>query len=304
MSGRQLFTIDNFRDTDRPLLAVLADPNSIFIKGLALFKHRSLYANVTNDKTVCYYTAGITQTDPFVALDKINCNYIKGYEPVILDGENPVSIKEPEAVPAFTKRATGTMRTVFTRVPLTIFLILFVPIGSTLFLINSAIQHVRSRQRIRLHETGRAGIDIGNYRIPLINDMRQELEDMFENMNNQQDQEYLPAGSEELASPTQSPRLNRHASSHLSVKSLDSEPDAIEELKTEQIPEMPEMPTLALTTAQFAMIEALDNVGFKKFPVYIHKHRHSHAAIIYRRHGPKFEEGWVVVNHWLSTFEL
>lgn len=42
-SGRQLFTIDKFRDTERPLLEVLADPESIFIKGLAKFERRTLY---------------------------------------------------------------------------------------------------------------------------------------------------------------------------------------------------------------------------------------------------------------------
>ena len=31
-SGRELFTIDNFRDTGRPLLELMADQDSIFIK--------------------------------------------------------------------------------------------------------------------------------------------------------------------------------------------------------------------------------------------------------------------------------
>jgi pimeloyl-ACP methyl ester carboxylesterase len=50
-SGRQLFTIDNFRNTNRPLLSVLADPDSIFIHALARFRNRSLYANIINDRT-------------------------------------------------------------------------------------------------------------------------------------------------------------------------------------------------------------------------------------------------------------
>ena len=45
-SGRQLFTIDRFRETGRPLLEVLADTSSIFIKGLAKFERRTLYASV------------------------------------------------------------------------------------------------------------------------------------------------------------------------------------------------------------------------------------------------------------------
>jgi hypothetical protein len=52
------------------------------------------------------------------------------------------------------------------------------------------------------------------------------------------------------------------------------------------------------------MIEALDNVGFTKHPVYIHNHRHSHAAIIVRMNKPSFNEGRVVIKHWLDNFEL
>lgn len=49
-SGRQLFTIDNFRGTGRPLLSALADRESAFYKGLQLFAHKTLYANVVNDR--------------------------------------------------------------------------------------------------------------------------------------------------------------------------------------------------------------------------------------------------------------
>ena len=49
-SGRQLFTIDNFRGTGRPLLSALADRESAFFKGLQLFVHKTLYANIVNDR--------------------------------------------------------------------------------------------------------------------------------------------------------------------------------------------------------------------------------------------------------------
>ena len=61
-SGRQLFGIDKFRDTGRPILAVLADPNSIFMSGLAKFKRRTLYSNIVNDRSAVYYTTGIAKS--------------------------------------------------------------------------------------------------------------------------------------------------------------------------------------------------------------------------------------------------
>jgi hypothetical protein len=294
MSGRQLFGVDKFRDTGRSLLSVLADPNSIFIQGLAQFKHRSLYANVVNDRTVTYYTAGISQTDPFVKPENVKMNYIPDYQDVILDGENPVSPKELEAPPAFTQRLTSTTQTILGRVPIVAFLAVFIPIGTTLFLMNSAVQSFRSSQRIRLHESGRAGVNIQQYRIGnMINAVRREAEDMFENVNNTQESDYLSAGSHEVASPTQptSPGFKR--------RDTESDIESVEEKKRSL-----EFPTLALTQDQFGMIEALDNVGFKKHPVYIHNHRHSHAAIIVRMDKKSFDEGRIVIKHWLDNFEL
>merc|ERR1711939_366776 len=103
-SGRQLFTIDNFRDTGRPLLAVLADPESIFIHALSTFKNRTLYTNIVNDRTAVYYTTGIARKDPYTNLDKVKLNYVKGYEPVLLDPDHPVE-RAPEAeLPTFYQR--------------------------------------------------------------------------------------------------------------------------------------------------------------------------------------------------------
>jgi hypothetical protein len=60
-------------------------------------------------------------------------------------------------------------------------------------------------------------------------------------------------------------------------------------------------PTLALTPSQFAIIDSLNSLGFRKYPVYIHNHRHSHAAIIVRMPKKGFEEGRIVVKHWLDA---
>jgi hypothetical protein len=38
--------------------------------------------------------------------------------------------------------------------------------------------------------------------------------------------------------------------------------------------------------------------------VYIHNHRHSHAAIIVRIDKKSFDEGRVVIRHWLDHFAL
>ncbi|KAA8621555.1 Esterase lipase [Pyrenophora tritici-repentis] len=283
LSGRQLFCVDQFKDTGRPLLAVLADPESIFIRALAQFKHRSLYANIRGDRSVTYYTAAISRTDPYVELDSFKINYISGYEEVIVDSDNPVSPKEPEEPPAFVQRFAQGTRTILGRASMVAVLSVFIPIGVSAFLIHSAVQSIRSHQRIQLHEQGKSGIDYARYRIPL-------MIQAVEHANHAQGQEYLSDASTDVESNAQSVQ-----------KASSSGASSIQERKQGLALEFP---TLALTDDQFKMIEALDSVGFKKNPVYIHKHRHSHAAIIVRTDKSSFDEGRVVVKHWLDNFEV
>ncbi|PVI05279.1 lipase/serine esteras-like protein [Periconia macrospinosa] len=299
-SGRQLFMIDEFRDTGKPLLSVLAAADSIFIRALSKFRRRSVYANVINDRTVAYYTAAFSQTDPYVDVNAININYVEGYGDVVVDNNKPPTLKELEPALSFPRRLQSSARSALDQAPLIAFMFLFIPVGSTLFLLNSAVQSVRSGQRLRLHEDGKAGADFRTYRVPLFNAMRKEVEDMFENMNNTQQQEYLAAGDEDIASPTQpiSPRTRKP--SFVTRKSSQSKSDV--EKADKQEPS--QFPALALTPEQFKMIENLDNVGFQKFPVFIHKHRHTHAAIIRRMNRKSFEEGYIIVRHWLDNFQL
>ena len=298
-SGRQLFTIDIFRNTNRPLLSVLADPDSIFILALSQFKHRVLYANIINDRSAPYYTTCIVTTDPFVNLDQININHLSGYAPVVLDPANPVSLKSPDVQPPLMTRIAESSHALLSRVPLFALLAVLIPIGSVVFLINSGVQTVRSQKRIRLHEEGKSGIGLGNYRIPLmVENARTTMESAFANINAGQRQQYLPS-AEHTDSPN-SVESNKDQNGSATEKST---PPALRRKSTSS--QSNEFPTLALTPEQFAMVKALDNVGFRKYRVHIQKVRHTHAAIIVRVQKKDFDEGKVVVRHWLDEeFEV
>jgi hypothetical protein len=301
-SGRQLFMIDDFRDTGRPLLSVLSDPDSIFIHALSRFQRRSLYTNIVNDRSAVYYTTGISRTDPFANLDKVNLRYLQGFEPVILDPDHPVDAASPmNEIPSFYQRLQSRSRTFVKSAPLYIALTLIIPIAVVAFLVNSGVQTFLSRRRIQLHETDHEKTGFSNYRISyMVREMRVGLEDAFEHVNSAQQQEYLPAGTEELASASIPSSPNAIPAD--SKEPLLSSTSDIPRLKREtSVSERPsDFPTLALTAAQFAMIKALDAVGFRKYPVYIHKSSHSHAAIIVRSPRAAFEEGKMVVRHWVE----
>lgn len=281
MSGRQLFTIDDFRGTGRPLLAVLADPKSIFMSGLARFKRRTLYANVIHDRSAVYYTTCIAKTNPYADLSKVNVNYVPGYEDVVLDPANPVVPRAPKADRATWAELKDTGRTYVKNAPLVAFLVVFIPIAVLGYLLNSVVQTFRSSRRIQLHESGRAGIAVESYRMPVMQELQQTVEDAYENMNSAHRQEYLASSDDE----------DDDALTESERKTL-----ALERRQSHSQP----WPTLALAPEQFEMIKSLDELGWRKYPVWIHKVRHSHAAIIVRTEKPSFSEGHVVMKHWIE----
>lgn len=281
MSGRQLFTIDDFRGTGRPLLAVLADPKSIFMSGLARFKRRTLYANVIHDRTAVYYTTCIAKTNPYADLDKVNVNYVPGYEDVVLDPANPVVPRAPKADRATWAELKDTGRTYVKNAPLVAFLVVFIPVAVLGYLVNSVIQTFRSSRRIQLHESGLAGIPIEHYRMPVMQELQQTVEDAYENVNSAHRQEYLASSDDD----------DDDALTERERKTL-----ALERRQSHSQP----WPTLALAPEQFEMIKSLDELGWRKYPVWIHKVRHSHAAMIVRTEKPSFSEGHIVMKHWIE----
>ena len=278
MSGHQLFTVDKFRDTGRPLLSILADPSSIFMTGLRKFKRHSLYTNIVNDRSAVYYTTGIQKTDPYKNVDSLQLNYLDGFEEVLLDPENPF-----EKAPKLVKPASfgQSSKEWVKRMPFILTLVVFLPIGIVGFLCNSVVQTIRSSSRIKLHEKGEGGIDIEQYRMPVwIKGIREEVEHVFEELNNSHDQEYLAATSED-----EDPQMGKEDRKRMT---------------RERRMSIPAQPTLALEPCQFEMIESLDTLGWRKYPVHIQKVRHSHAAIIVRMDREAFSEGKVVLGHFVD----
>lgn len=324
-SGRQLFTIDSFRNTTRPLLSILADKNLAFWKGLSLFKNKVLYANIINDRSVTFFTSGISKFDPYANLDMVKYKYLPGYGNVLIDDEAGVSFKssvEPGDETSIGATASGAIiqkkiwgTGIFSRVrnfirdlPFLALYTVLVPVGFCLFLMNAGIQTYTSSKRIRLHSQN------PKYNIPLAvaEEVQEAMDVMVEGLNHAQKADHLPPRleDEESLSPCQQPSTSRTTppSTINNSESASEDDESITEgkLRLEPTRAMPEFPTLALAQHQLEMIDALDSLGFKKFPVHIQKVKHSHAAIIVRN--PKnegFSEGKIVVKHWLDgQFEV
>ncbi len=316
-SGQQLFLVDAFRETGRPLLSLLADPKSIFMRGLSAFRNRSLYANIVGDRAVPYYTAMITRIDPFVDLDAVNIHYIPGYEDVIIDSDE-LATPKPVQPSTYYESLTGGAYKILGKAPLFLLFTAVIPIGSLVYLANSGVQSFMSAQRIKDHEDGKAGIDRGAYRFPLmIEGLRRRAESALENINAAQHEEYLPdqvtqnghvQRTEDKSITDDYVDVPDHSSQNGNAKPSSPQPPSTDEKQMVEAKDLPSndspFPTLALTPEQFAMIDSLDNLGFNKHAVHIHKARHSHAAIIVRTPRDAFSEGKIVARHWLERFEV
>lgn len=302
-SGRQLWAIDDFRETGRPLLSILADPEGIFMKALSAFKHRVLYANIVNDRAVPFYTAFISKIDPFDDLTAIDIHYEPGYDDVILS-EKFATPKEKRLTPY--ENLVGQSRIHLYKMPYYLAFGLLGPIAALVFLGNAGVQAIQSAQRIKSHEEGTAGIDTKSYHLPGLADRIQRKADQaFQELNHAQKEEHIEDTTNVTDPSTKSDSLEPEQDPMSSTSSIAQTPEQPQGHDT--IPDESNktgFKTLALTKEQFEMKDSLDAVGFQKYAVHIHNANHSHAAIIIRMQRLGFGEGRVVSRHWIERFEI
>lgn len=257
-----MFALDIFRDTGRSVLALLANPESIFMAGLRRFQRLSLYSNITNDKNTDYYTTSIQKVDPFADLKGRTANYLKGYDRVMLDPGEPLKTLERGRLPrAGTLSSLLSPRTLLQYTFTAAILPFYVPLLILVGLVYSLVQTTQSRFRISRHESGAAGISIDKYRVPVL----------VHNAAGRAVLDTLGYGCP--TSQTQSQGWT----------------EALADLQP-----------LALDSQQLAMVEGLSTLSWRRHPVWIRNPSKAHEAIIVNSDHRHFEEGWVVLGHFAN----
>jgi hypothetical protein len=297
-SGQQIFITDNFRGTGRPLLVIMADPESIFVKGLKLFKNKSIYANTMNDRSVPYWSAYFSRVNPYVDFNRVQVHYLPDQpagERVILDPARPSIPKKSKrdeltSVQKWTYIDTRTLKSAQMYMLVGVMLPLVIP----LFLLNAGWQTLQSGQRLRHHESG-AAFDLSRYRQKLLEEAHAVRDHISERNMNPKNPGYLPTPPPE--------------SSAASISSSDEIPakrkPVLELSQRENAREQNSpWPILALTKDQFDIIDGLNSLEIRKWECHIRRVRHTHAAIIVRTSKGSFTEGKVVVAHWARAFEV
>lgn len=259
------------------------------MQALAKFKRRTLYTNIVNDRSAVYYTTAISKTDPFANLDleKVNLTYLKGYEDIILDPDASLNIGDVRE-----SGVTPSTWTTIRRLPFLVAMISYIPFGILTILINSGIEALGSSRRIHLYEQGLGDLQPSKFEV-LLTGIQEAVEDIYKNVNSAQSHEYLVSSDDEAAMEEGMSSFPNEQQPLLSREESDAK-----RWKTHQIDGG--APILALAPCQFQMIQALDNLRWRKYAVHIHKAKHSHAAIIVRSRKPSFEEGKIVLRHWVE----
>jgi len=285
-SGRQMFLADRSR---RPLLLRMSDKgassgpshlkltlDSIFIRGLALFKTRIAYSNIINDRSVPYHTAAITLYNPYLDMTKLKMCYVPSYSPVIVHPVHPIiPISNPKYTPP-RLRFIWLRILVFTLLPLWLLFFTVVSIYQSFFSarrIKAHFQH-KPKEEEQLEETTFSGA------------VQEVFEDVVDNSNvlPEEDEEYVyQNGDTDEATPL----LKEGNGTDHDVK-------AISEKREEY--------RLKFNEDYETMFKGLRSLQWHAIGVHIHKSGHSHAAIIRRTmfRREELSEGVVVIEHWLK----
>nr|KAJ3419645.1 hypothetical protein HK105_006704 [Polyrhizophydium stewartii] len=93
-SGRQMVLADKFHDTNAPLLLLMADTRGVFVRALAKFANRAVFANARNDMTVRYTTSAITASNPFSKYKEIQVDAAR-YPSIVVPSDSEPKPREP-----------------------------------------------------------------------------------------------------------------------------------------------------------------------------------------------------------------
>ncbi|CAK7890924.1 lipid droplet phospholipase 1 [[Candida] anglica] len=345
-SGSQMFLTDrrqfkvpsreniNIEKRQLPLLVWMAEPQSFFFKALAKFKHRSLYANIINDKRTCWFTSAISIMDPFQSMSNESCSiydldYVPGYEPTVIDIKKPItiielneneetkfesSIQNESWISNFLRRKLNWVKVLGK-------LVIFTPIWAGYFVCRSILERIKLNRRVStfFHDASNNLLHLYDYEEADEDDLSSEksdtnnfaisdrlslqtdglIESVFDAINSEKysNHHYLVSSHDKENHNDSDPGLAKFYSAI--SDSIQSSQDQINTKVIEQI--IPNLEfELKLSLAQRIIIKNLNSLSWDKFPVLIRNTKATHAAVIVKIEDPDYEEGKTVVKHFVE----
>ena len=156
LTGAHIFLADSVLSSSRlgqqrqrrPLMEIMTEPESVFVKGLTRFTSLNCYANIANDRSVPYFSAAIASTDPFRDLKTVRLNHLEKYGDVVLDPAHPYDdLKDGETAEEYTYALWARERVLRT------VLLAGLPLWLLVFAVNAVIANYKSSRRIKAHRS-------------------------------------------------------------------------------------------------------------------------------------------------------
>ncbi|KAK6204790.1 putative serine esterase-domain-containing protein [Scheffersomyces amazonensis] len=311
-TGSQLFLKDKIEHRGKPLLAWMADPNSYFFISLKSFKYKSLYANIIHDRRTSWFTAGIQSLDPFNSMTNtsplnITLGFVPKYETVVVDINQPIKYKEVKlisetstTIPKRFIRGLSWLRVLGT-------VIVYLPIWFIFFSVDSIFQRIKMNRRVKefVRDTSNNLI----YLYEMINDETLQVDESEEaenddessyETNSEKERDYLSDFEQDFSNKVQD-QQDEFVETVYDVMNTNNM-EAEKELDVENYGNLIK---LNFNSDQMFIINKLNSLGWKKYPVLIQNTKQTHAAAIYRFKDVNFDEGKVVIRHLIEeTFQV
>lgn len=310
-SGMDLFlqpvTIDENNKDPRPVLEQLADPNGVFYKALAAFKHRMLFSNTINDRTVPFYTSYLSVKDPFKQ---------HGYTHVVhkphpdLDAGSDDSEGEEGLQPLVSTSSTKTYAEVdlfkssykvpdsqmksnsirWEELQFRIVFILFSPILLTVFIPVSSISSLISYHRIKTYEVQYKENKSKTTEVTRHNRRRDSISEGVAEITAHAVDDFFGTRNPEEESVSEADETDDNTQNG----------DVSDQKGLCNVVETPGLPDLGLSPLEVKIIGNLNRLEWEKHAVQF-KRLHSHAEIVNRRNKPG--QGEEVVRNWVKMMD-
>ncbi|VVT44467.1 uncharacterized protein SAPINGB_P000426 [Magnusiomyces paraingens] len=299
-----------------PLLEALADPSLTFFQGLARFNKRVAYGNIVNDHRTEWYTTAMTVTDPYAKnVQNIAGPYVLGYEPVVINTAKGVPLEvltnpstdlvnDPTHTLGFVRRLGGrVVRWTVALVKVTV----VVPVWFVAFVANAAFQTVVSAARKRQFLKSSTYAHFGHLAVVLPDDLtipqklHEEAGSALDSVMDAVKHEHGETSGVALRrQPTHNEQsLVRYLQQFTPACAPREGSTSQDQENQVDPPRGTPVSELNLRPVHRRIIGNLNLLAWEKFPVHIAGAAHTHAAIIVRYASPEFEEGKVVVEHWI-----
>ncbi|ODQ67573.1 DUF676-domain-containing protein [Nadsonia fulvescens var. elongata DSM 6958] len=315
-SGRDLFLDSS------DIIYRLADPLLPYYQGLETFKYKILLANPVNDRTVPFYTAYISDRDPFQKLSFVNLEFAEinsssdspdpcekftnGEKVKLIDNIKSSHVKENVANPDNENLRASS-------IPFKATFMVVAPILAPIIIMGSAINTLVSNRRIILSDT------------EMPSDEKRMLLDIDSEIKSSNEPQISTTGASEFINNAVEEVLDHTAAAEKALQGRVNLEDAhqtidenlilsdnttpvdieeiiefshpLEKVRThntfvESAPEKVELDSKAME-----MINNLNKMNWEKYIPYVHT-MHSHAEIVARRGTTRSPAGAAVVAFW------